>query len=145
MQASVAHLSVSQRNTFASVVSSSHTCSDTALVERETSYSGILYLWEQFERAQLQQDACVPVALVQHSKLQALFESFHRGDIAIIFLLSHADTVLCMFQHAGTACHVEFEAPCLSSRIKDAMWDNQIFSSLCFSWVYPGVMTTAAQ
>ena len=138
MEEAVAHLSVPQQCSFAAIVQGSHRYSDTTIVERETSYSGILSLWDRFSSAQLEQDPYVPALVSEHPKLQSLFESFHSGGIGIVFLLSHAETVLCMFQHEGIACHVEFEAPFLRKRIKEAMWDKQIFSSMCFSWVYPG-------
>lgn len=135
MDAAVAHLTPSQQRTFATVMQSTHRYSDTDRVEEDTSYAGLVSLWMRFDEA-LKTDVCVPASVAQHPKLRQLFELHRRDGVGLLFLLSRADSVLCLFQHGGQSCHVEFEAPALQRRIKTVLFGKQMFRPMCFVWVY---------
>jgi len=136
MEASVKHLSLPQQQTFANIMKSDHRYSEAAAVDERTTYAGIFSLWKMFEIATQAEEPYVPAHVEHYPKLRYLFEAFHKGGIALLFVLSNADTVFCMFQHEGKTCHVEFSAPLLQDRVKRAMWENEIFGTMCLAWVY---------
>jgi hypothetical protein len=136
MEASVKHLSLPQQQTFATIMKSDHRYSEAASVDESATYAGIFSLWQMFETAAQSEEPYVPARVEHCPKLRYLFEAFHKGGIALVFVISHADTVFCMFQHRKNICHVEFTATPLQDRVKRAMVQNGIFGSMCLAWVY---------
>jgi hypothetical protein len=135
MESAVAHLNAGQQQMFVSIMKSAHNYSTVASVDESSTYEGVLALWSLYDEASKEDHPYVPARVEHIAKLAFLFDLFANGA-ALLFVLSNADAALCMFQHGGETCNVEFEAPMLQERVKQTMWDNKVFGTVCWVWVY---------